>query len=77
MKDTTNYDLILKGYPELEKYQLIIEKSITMYRKKDDLLKQEIVTKKSKRELNLNQLVIMYLSKNLIIHSLKTKRKVG
>ncbi|MFH4935297.1 hypothetical protein ABVB43_07395 [Staphylococcus cohnii] len=53
MKDTTNYDLILKGYPELEKYQLIIEKSITMYRKKDDLLKQEIVTKKSKKRIKL------------------------
>lgn len=53
MKDTTNYDLILKGYPELEKYQLIIEKLITMYRKKDDLLKQEIVTKKSKKRIKL------------------------
>lgn len=55
MKDTTNYDLILKGYPELEKYQLIIEKLITMYRKKEDLLKQVITTKTSKKRIKLKQ----------------------
>lgn len=53
MKDTTNYDLILKGYPELEKYQLTIEKLIAIYRKKDELLKQVITTKKSKKRIKL------------------------
>ena len=53
MKDTINYDLISKGYPEIEKYKETIEKLIEIHRKKEDLLKQVITPKKSKKRIKL------------------------
>lgn len=78
MKDVIDYDLILKGYPDLNKYKDVKRKLLEIYNNKDKLLKQVIITKKSKKRIQLksNNNKVLIKKPNSINSKKKEENKV-
>lgn len=63
MKDIGDYDLISKGYPNLEKYKDVKRKLLEIYSNKDALLKQTLTTKISKKKVKLKKTNVTLIKK--------------